>query len=65
MAVIETVQVDVVDQAEGFRILDDAARRHLSMTGAEFIEAWDAGKLADRADTPEVIRVVMLIPFSR
>jgi hypothetical protein len=48
---------------EGRAILDRAARRHLKMTGPEFVAAWKAGKFTD-TDRPEVVRVAMLLPFA-
>jgi hypothetical protein len=65
MVMVDQVQVEEVSREEGCRILDDAARRWLDMSAEEFIDAWDAGKFADRADTPEVINVAMLIPFAK
>lgn len=50
---------------EGRAIFDDAARRHLHMSGDEFLRKWDAGEFADDPDRPEVIEVAMLIPLVR
>ncbi len=63
MAIVEHVRV--VDQHEGYEILDEAARKYLKMSGREFLEAWDAGRFTDRVDTPEVMRVAALIHFAR
>lgn len=51
--------------AEGRAMLDAAARRHLRMSGDEFLRKWDAGEFADDPDRPEVLEVAMLIPFAR
>jgi hypothetical protein len=50
---------------EGRRLLDEAARRYLNMTGDEFIESWDAGLFGDRADTLPVMQVAGLLPLAR
>lgn len=50
------------DQAQD--LFHEAALYYLNMTGAEFIEAWDSGKVED-PERPEVVRVVMLLPFVR
>jgi hypothetical protein len=63
MATIDSVRV--VDDKEGYEILDEAARRYLKMSAKEFLEAWDAGKFSDRVDTPDVMRVASLIPFAQ
>jgi len=34
------------------------------MSGKEFVRAWNDGKFPDDADRPEVVRVVMLLPFA-
>jgi hypothetical protein len=50
---------------EGRAIFDAAARRHLRMSGDEFLQRWDAGEFADDPDRPEVIEVAMMIPLVR
>ena len=59
------VDIHQVDQSEGLKILDQAARHYLDMGGEEFLEAWDSGRFDDEPDRPEVMRVAMLIPFAR
>ncbi len=49
---------------EGLELLDRQARRHLNMSGVEFVEAWRAGKFDDDPDRPEVMRVAMLVPLA-
>jgi len=34
------------------------------MSGEDFVRAWNEGEFADDADRPEVVRVVMLLPFA-
>ena len=64
MAVVDN-QVQVVDQKEGLAILDEAAKRYLGISAEEFLQRWDAGDYASKADSPEVMRVVSLIHFAR
>ena len=59
------IDVEEVSPAQGREILDQAAQRYLNMSGEEFIAAWNAGKFDDDPDRPEVMRVVMLLPFAR
>ena len=63
MAVTDSVRV--IDQQEGYRLLDEAARKYLNMPAADFLEAWDAGRFAEKVDEPEVMRVASLIHFAR
>jgi hypothetical protein len=59
------LRVQEVTAKEGREIVDRAARRHLSMSGEEFLKAWDAGVFDDDPDRPEVMSVAMLLPFAR
>jgi hypothetical protein len=59
------VRVQEVSAKEGREIVDRAARRHLNMSGEEFLKAWDAGAFDDDPDRPEVMSVAMLLPFAR
>ena len=54
-----------VSSEEGWAMLDQQARRYLNISGEEFVRAWEAGEFDERADTPEVMRVALLIPFAR
>jgi hypothetical protein len=47
------------------RLFDREARRHLRMSGKEFLRRWEAGKFNGQADTSAVRRVAMLLPFGR
>lgn len=58
------VETDVIGQAEGRKLLDDAARRWLSMSREQFIAAWDAGDFDDD-ERLGVQQVAMLLPFGR
>lgn len=50
---------------EGAAILDAAARRHLGMTGEEFLAAWRSDDLGEVRWRPMFDHVAMLIPFAR
>ena len=50
---------------EGRKLLDQQARRYLHMSGEEFIRKWEAGEFDDNPDQPEIMRLVMLIPFAK
>lgn len=54
--------------AEGKRMLDDAVRERLGISGGEFIRRWDAGEYAEIADQPGHLHIGYLgslIPFAR
>jgi hypothetical protein len=66
MAVAARLGAEGTMSAEEAReLLDRQARRHLGMSGEEFVAAWFAGHFADDPDRPEVMRVAMLLPFGR
>lgn len=44
-------------------MLNRQARRYLGMSGDEFARAWHAGELDEKADSPAVMRVAMLLPL--
>jgi hypothetical protein len=50
---------------ESHRLFDEAARYYLGISGEEFVRAWEAGEYDDNPDRPEVMNVVMLLPFAR
>lgn len=52
-----------LDRRAGKRLLNEAAKRHLGMTGTEFLRKYDAGQLPK--DDFNVLEVSMLIPFAR
>lgn len=56
--------VEEVSIEEGRQLLDEAARLHLNMSAAEFIEAWDEGRFTE-PDTFPVQHVAALLPFGR
>lgn len=46
-------------------MLDDAARRNLGMSGAEFLAKYEAQEFGDFDDDGDVMRVAALVPFNR
>lgn len=65
MATIDRhLEVMTVAPDEGAEILDEAARRYLGMSGAEFARAWEGGEFDGDPDRPEVMRVAALLPLA-
>ena len=58
-------KVRIIDEKEGFEILDEAAKKYLGISAEEFLRRWDAGEYDGKADTPDVMRVASLIHFAR
>ena len=58
-------EVTEASAEEGAAVLDSAARRHLGISGPEFLVAWDSGALGDLEQRPMFNHVAMLIPFAR
>jgi hypothetical protein len=57
-------QIRELTHDEGRALLDARARRYLGISGDEFLRRWEAGDFRG-VDRPEVMRVVMAIPFAR
>jgi hypothetical protein len=57
-------QVRELTLQQGKDLLDQRARHYLHLTADEFLRKWDAGDYRGD-DRPEVMRVVMAIPFAR
>lgn len=64
MAASEERDIRELDDAQSWDLFDDAAQHYLALSGEEFLERWDAGYYED-PDQPEVMSVVMLLPFAR
>ena len=60
-----TVRIHRLTSREARQLFDREARRHLNMSGREFLRRWEAGKFDGQADTSAVRRVAMLLPFGR
>jgi hypothetical protein len=50
---------------EGRALLDRQARRYLNISGEEFVQQWHAGAFDDNPDSPEIMRLAMLLPLAR
>ncbi len=61
---VEKAKCQELSRDEGRALFDRQARYHLGISGDEFIRAWNAGEFDD-PDRPEVMEVVMLLPFAR
>lgn len=57
-------QMQELSSTEGWALLDARARHYLGIGAEEFVRRWEAGDYRD-ADRPEVLRVVMALPFAR
>jgi hypothetical protein len=57
--------VQELNPAEGVALFDAAAKRHLGISGPDFLAAWDGGEFAGEPERPEVISVATLIPLVR
>jgi hypothetical protein len=53
-----------LDDAQSWELFDNAAQHYLGISGEEFLARWDSGYYED-PDQPEVMSVVMLLPFAR
>jgi hypothetical protein len=58
-------KVKILTAAEAHALFDYQARKTLNMSGEEFIQAWESGQFDEIADTPDVMHLVALLPFSR
>jgi hypothetical protein len=53
---------------EGHALFDRRARKHLGISGEEFLRRWDAGEIGPVPDTPEwrgLGELVMMMPLAR
>ena len=50
---------------EGQKLFDEKALQYLGVSGDEFIRRLDAGEYGDPDEDPNVMRLVMLLPFAR
>jgi hypothetical protein len=57
-------RVDEIDETEGRALVDAHARKYLNMSGEEFMARYAAGDIPD-PNRPEVVRVAILIPFTK
>lgn len=64
MATINTGTVKELTTKEGQDLLDEQSRKYLGISGQEFLEKWETGEF-DEDDRPEIMRLVMLIPFAK
>jgi hypothetical protein len=46
-------------------LLDREAQRYLQMSAEQFIKAWEAGDFDEDPDRPDVMYLVMLLPFAK
>jgi hypothetical protein len=65
--VVQAASIADIDQGDAWSLFDSAARRHLHMSGEEFLRAWDAGVFDDPDPDSHrgVMDVAILIPLVR
>ena len=59
---VDVPGVRLATSGEAWQIFDREARRQLGVSGLAFVEAWQSGQFRDCEETPEVVRVAMLMP---
>jgi hypothetical protein len=57
-------EVEEISLDDGRRMLDEAARQYLNMSGDEFVAAWNEDRFTD-PDSLRVQQVAALLPFGR
>jgi hypothetical protein len=50
---------------QGRELFDKAAQFYLGISGVEFIRRWEAGYYDEDPDDPDVVEMMMLLPFAR
>ncbi len=65
MVQLEASNVKELTLKQGSALLDKQVRKYLHLSGDEFIKKWDAGEFDENPDRPEIMRLVMLIPFAK
>jgi hypothetical protein len=58
----EDEHVRELNEQQAWELFDEAAHFYLGTSGQEFLDLWEAGHFED-PDQPEVMSVVMLMPF--
>lgn len=58
-------QVQELSREESRELFDRQARRYFKVSAATFIEKLKAGEYEDPDENPDVMRMVMLLPFAR
>ncbi len=54
--------IQELTREEGRQLLDARAQHYLGISGEEFLRRWEQGQYRGE-DRPEVLRVVMALPF--
>jgi hypothetical protein len=57
-------QVRELTDEQSWELFDEAAQFYLDMSGEEFLQRWESGEFED-PDRPEVMSVLMLLPFAQ
>lgn len=57
-------QVRELTDEQSWELFDEAARFYLDLSGEEFLHWWESGEF-ENPDQPEVMSVLMLLPFAQ
>ncbi len=61
---VETnVTIEELSRDDGYAMLDRLSKQCCNMGVDDFISAWESGAFDDDPDNPEIMRLVMLLPF--
>jgi len=55
--------VRILNKKEAAEAFDRVARRTVNMSGPEFVEAWYRGDFPDPDGVPNIMNLVMMLPF--
>ncbi len=58
-------QIRELSREESRELFDRQARRYFKVSAATFVEKLEAGEYGDPDENPDVMRMVMLLPFAR
>lgn len=58
-------QVQELSRKGSRELFDRQARRYFNVSGDTFIEKLEAGEYGDPDENPDLMRMVMLLPFAR
>lgn len=63
MTTIPTIAIQVLTPEQGYKLLDQEARRCLGISGEEFVRLWKERKFEGPEQT-KAVRVAMLLPLA-
>lgn len=57
------VEIEELTVEQAHELFDGEARRLLDISGAEFLQAYHAGEIAEDPSRPEITELLFLLPF--